>query len=138
LHDVARDVKADSVLWDIDREDMSTDSMPVYQVKYDWIRTDQGGGPTDLMSLADKNIAKVGHRVFGFVSVACPYCERPKVYWVYFVYGQDGWYLEVPNHEYPVMKVIVDQIIPAIRANGVSVLSKVIPEESRIKIKEIN
>jgi hypothetical protein len=138
LHTVARDVKADSVLWDVDREDKSLDSLPIYQVKYDWIRTDQSGGPTDLMNLADKNIAKTGHRIFGFVSIACPNCSHNKAYWVFWVYGQEGWYTEIPNGQYPDLKKLSDQIIPGIRQVGISVLSLIIPEVSRVPIRELH
>ncbi|HKW89544.1 MAG TPA: hypothetical protein VJN21_12390 [Candidatus Acidoferrales bacterium] len=95
LHAVAEKVEADPVLFDIDREDGKTDSLNITQMKFDWLRMDQHAGPTALLDSRDVGtVVRNGHRIFGFVQIACPQCQRIRIYWVYFVYGRGGRYAE--------------------------------------------
>jgi hypothetical protein len=131
----ARDVRADPLLWDIDRADRSLDSLDDNVAKYDWIRTDQHGGPTSLLHPDDvRKIVKPGHRIFGYITVACPECERGRVYWVYFTYGAGGWFTERLGPKYPLPKEVVD-IVSRMRADGPDVFLNTIPPTSRIPIQ---
>lgn len=108
---VAEKVEADPVLWDIDREDGKTDSLIIQQMKYDWIRPDQHGGPTPLIDSRDEgSIVKKGDRIFGYIQVACPTCQKIKLYWVYFVYGDGGRFAEISGPPYPNPKAIAANI----------------------------
>jgi len=115
LHSVALNVKADPLLWDIDREDKGTDSLLVNEAKYDWIRPDQHGGPTGLLHPNDvQNVVKPGHRIVGYITIACPDCERVLVCWVYFVCGQNGWFMDTSSRGGPNPARLADSI-PALR-----------------------
>ena len=116
LHSTALSVKADPLLWDIDREDGSTASLFVNEAKYDWIRPDQHGGPTALLHPDDlRNVVKPGHRIVGYITIACPNCERTLVCWVYFIYGQKGWFMDVSSRGGPNPARLAESI-PALRA----------------------
>jgi hypothetical protein len=102
LHSNAFNVKADPLLWDIDREDGNTDSLLVNEAKYDWIRPDQHGGPTALLHPNDvRNTVKPGHRIIGYITIGCPDCEHVRICWVYFIYGKNGWFMDVSRHGGP-------------------------------------
>ena len=125
----ARDVKEDPLVWDLDLEDLSN-SLRINEGKYDWIRSDQHGGPLGVLQNDDvKQKVKPGHRILGFVSVTCPLCKRVRVYWVYFVWGQGGWYSEIPDGKFPLINKIA-LALPTIRQNPEGFFSAV-PQGSR-------
>jgi len=138
LGTLAKDVRSDPLLWDIDRDDtVSSTSLIINEMKYDWIRTDQHGGPSPLLDQRDiQNVVKPGHHIFGYVTVACPDCDRIRLYWVYFVYGQGGWFAEIPRGVAPNPKAIGDSI-PSLRAKGSleTILANITPT-SRITIED--
>jgi hypothetical protein len=136
---VARSVEADPLLWDIDRDDKTSgDSLIVNQMRYDWIRPDQHGGPSSLLDSRDiQNVVKPGHRIFGYLTLTCPECDRVRLYWIYFVYGQGGWFAEIPKGIAPNPKAIGNSI-PLLRRNNALLQQELgnIPEISRIPIGE--
>jgi hypothetical protein len=131
---VAHNVKADPVLWDIDRDDNSADSLFVNEAKYDWIRSDQHGGPTALIHPDQNNLVKPGHRVLGYITVACPDCKNAQVYWVYFVYGQGGWYSRMKEGPDPIK---IAKAIPALREGDPEKYFAAFPQSSRVPIREL-
>jgi hypothetical protein len=138
IHATARDVKADPLLWDIDRDDKGLDSLHVNEAKFDWIRTDQHGGPSALIHPDDRNnVVKPGHRIYGYVTVTCPDCKKVSMCWVYFVYGQSGWYAQVPDGRIPDPQKIAIELIPAIRQYGADNLTTAIPKSSMIPIQKM-
>jgi len=137
VHATARDVRSDPVLWDLDREDKSIDSLYVSEAKYDWIRTDQRGGPSAMIDSRQLNsVVKEGHRIFGYITTACPDCEHIKLQWVYFVYGKGGWYSEIMTRISPDPKKISDAI-PSMRQGNLDDYLKFIPDSARIPIREL-
>lgn len=136
---VARNVEGDPLLWDIDRNDrISSDSLIINQMKYDWIRPDQHAGPTSLLDSRDiQSVVKPGHRIFGYLTITCPDCDRVRLYWIYFVYGQGGWFAEVPKGVSLNPKAIGDSI-PLLREdNALEQYLAHIPQISRIPIGEM-
>jgi len=135
LRAVAPSVKADPLLWDIDRDDKGSDSLLINEAKYDWIRPDQHGGPTSLLHPNDvQNVVKPGHRIIGYITMACPDCERARICWVYFVYGQKGWFMDTSSHGGPNPAKIAESI-PALRAGDPEQFLASFPEwASRIEI----
>jgi hypothetical protein len=100
-HVMAHEVKEDPVVWDLDG-DLSS-SLQVNEGKYDWLRSDQHGGPVAVLFSGDvKDKVKPGHRIFGFISVTCPLCKRVRTYWIYFAWGEGGWYAEIPERAIPI------------------------------------
>ena len=55
--------------------------------------------------------------------------KRVRVYWVYFVWGQGGWYAEIPEGRFPLTNKIA-LALPEIRLNPESLFSGV-PQSSR-------
>jgi hypothetical protein len=133
-HVVARDAEADPLLWDLDLPS-ADDSLFVNKTKYDWIRPDQKGGPTSLLHPHDiESTVKPGHRIFGFVTVTCPECLRVNAYWVYFTYGQTGWYAKTLPGQVPDPGKIADSL-PLMRRDPEKILAH-IPESTRINITD--
>ncbi len=126
---VAHEVTEDPLVWDLDLEDL-THSLRVNEAKYDWIRADQHGGPYPVLQTDDaKDKVKPGHRILGFISVTCPLCKRVRAYWVYFVWGQGGWYAEIPEGSFPLPNKLA-LALPEIRLNPEIFFSGV-PQSSR-------
>lgn len=138
LYAVAKDARANPLLWDIDREDKGTDSLFVNQTaKYDWIRLEERGGPTGLLHPSDlTNIVKPGHRIIGYVTVACLNCKRDRQYLTYFVYGSGGWYTEVPGGR-GINPRKIAELIPEIRQGGPEKVLSFIPQSARISIRKM-
>lgn len=44
---------------------------------------------------AVNQIVKSGHRVVGYANVTCPDCVTERWYWLYFIHGERGWYMEM-------------------------------------------
>jgi hypothetical protein len=62
--------------------------------KDQWLRRANGFGPWPFFETHP--VPPVGHRLFGYVNATCPDCVTERTYWVYTVYGKDGWYGELP------------------------------------------
>jgi len=136
VHATAKDVQANPLLWDVDREDKSLNSLRINQMKYDWIRQDQHAGPTSLLHADDINtVVKIGHRIFGYIQIGCPDCRTIKLYFVYFEYGKGGSYAEIPPGKVPDPRTISEKLIPAIRQDGPQKLFA-IPGLSWVQIHE--
>ncbi len=125
----ARDVKEDPLVWDLDLDDL-THSLRINEAKFDWIRPDQRGGPFPVLQSDDaKGKVKPGHRILGFISVTCPLCKRVRYYWIYFVWGQGGWYSEIPEGRIPLTNTIA-LALPEIRRDPETFFAGV-PQSSR-------
>lgn len=84
-----------SVIWDIDAEDMNNPlQVPSRTFKDDWIRPGAYLGAYSITDSPAEHRAKKGDRLFGYVIVECPMCKENKIYWVYDKLGEDGWYAE--------------------------------------------
>ena len=137
LYTVARNVESEPLLGDIDRDDaVSSNSLIINQMKYDWIRQDQHAGPSALLDSRDiQNVVRSGHHIFGYLTVTCPDCERVRLYWIYFTYGKGGWFAEIPRGTVPNPKGIGNSI-PSLRGGGIENILENIPQSSKVPIVE--
>jgi hypothetical protein len=110
---VAKTVNVNPIFWDLDALDTMKDkSLSTQSYPFEYIKTDQPGGPVQLLQQGViGNPVKPGHRIFGFVSVACIDCVTFHAYWIYFRFGEDGgWYAELPPGQAPQMRILADSI----------------------------
>lgn len=61
----------------------------------DWLRPGQGFGGYALFDSANR--PPEGSRLLGWVSCTCPECITERAYLVFVVFGESGWYYEVPR-----------------------------------------
>ena len=83
------------VLWDLDADNPRNPlQIPGQSEPGGYVKLGDFWGPFSLTSSSTENRVKTGHRIFGFVNVSCPLCASTKVYWVFAVIGERGWYAE--------------------------------------------
>jgi hypothetical protein len=83
-----------------------------------------------------KNQIKKGDRIFGFITVGCAECIDTKVYWVYAVHGQGGWYHQVAKGEPSPAMNAINKNIRDIAAHTDLYLNATVPSEKRIPIEQ--
>lgn len=103
---IARNIKWTVVLWNLDdpksySKPADTDIHEPLQIPvgtFDFLRPHTSGGPLNLFDgpMVAPHIRK-GDRLFGSASVSCPDCKRGHTYVVSIIYGQSGWYAELPE-----------------------------------------
>jgi hypothetical protein len=93
----ARQIKFTVAVWDIDKpQEKNPLQIPVQT--FDFIRPHLFGGNEGVFEpLVRSGIIKPGTRLFGSASAECPDCRKGHIYWLYIIWGQSGWYSEIPN-----------------------------------------
>ena len=93
---VARDIRYQLGLWDLDARDTAPGAgprnlkVPIQSVSY--ARGEASVGPWVIEELANVNPrVPAGHVIFGVASVQCPDCVTKREYWVYFKKGEAAW-----------------------------------------------
>jgi len=99
---IARDTKKTIGIWNAD--DLRTyipgssgnDPLPIPISTFDVLRPHVSSGPEGLFQQSvNSGYIKSGDRLIGSIGVVCPTCSRGHTYFVYIVWGKDGWYTEV-------------------------------------------
>jgi hypothetical protein len=136
---VLRDPKYSFILIDLDGPRIvHTDAVdlpqilpiPTFSDSGDFLKPKGKFAPRPIVSTfpAVAEIVKPGDRIFGAVTVTCPYCVKERHYWVYFVNGPGGWYYQTTPDEaikFPYGGIVVD-------TEGT--LAKIAPVSRRIPI----
>jgi hypothetical protein len=78
---------------------------------------------------------KHGDRLFGFASVDCSNCDTAACYWIYYVYGVEGWYNRVTETSEIGCMTSYDKVRMKVIGNFAE-LSRLAPMNSRITIKD--
>jgi len=115
---VLRDPKFFPVVWDLDLPDR-TDPLPVPTETFtgEFIRPHEYLGPEPIVAHQNAaSLVKPGHRLFGYIQVECPDCERTKGYWVWAINGTGGWYAELPPGHYAALNALF-KLLPRIKAD---------------------
>ena len=120
-HEVAWDVRYESVLWnlDVERNQGASEtvlSLPHFGETYkgDYMKPGDSMYPRSLIDEIQKSgRVKKGDRLVGFASVGCSNCPQTHAYWVYYRYEISGWYSLIPNGKHPALDVFAKSI-PAI------------------------
>ena len=95
---VARDIKWNVTLWNAELPDRN-DPLPIPFTTFDWLKPGGAGGPQDLFDQAPVSpLLKQGDRLYGYASVDCPTCVGARSYFIYIIYGKNGWFSEVPKN----------------------------------------
>jgi hypothetical protein len=103
------------MLWNLDSPGRDPLPIPSQNFNGDRIIPNQEMVPLAIVTL--KKVAplvKKGDRLFGFVTVTCPDCLRPRSYYVYAVHGDRGWFTELPIGRNPDVNGLI-QALPKIR-----------------------
>jgi hypothetical protein len=132
---VLRDPKFSPVIWDLDLADRP-DPMPIPTQTFtgDFIRPHESLGPFPIVTHPNAaSLVKSGHRLFGYIQVACPLCKRTKGYWVWAVNGQSGWFAELAPGTWANVNALF-KMLPEIRANPERFFSD-IPRSKREPIR---
>jgi hypothetical protein len=127
---VARQIKYSFALWNLDKETKNPLQIPV--ATFDFIRAGQYGGPLNIFQPVESTLT-IGNRIFGSIGVTCPNCIRGHTFWVYIVWGENGWYSEVPDKTEGEVLVPKNFQHVAITSFAEAMMVK-IPEVKRIEI----
>lgn len=96
---VARDIKYAVILWNLDLPDR-LDPLPIPIATFDWIKPHADGGPENLFfTPLVTPLLSPGNRLFGSAAVNCPDCGRGHTYVVSVVWGEGGWFAEIPDRK---------------------------------------
>lgn len=132
---VARDIKYSVVLWNLDLPDR-LDPLPIPVSSFDWIKPYAVGGPQNVFfTPLVTPLLHPGDRLFGSAAVSCPECGRGHTYVVSIVWGQGGWFAEMPEEKEGVA-LIPSRPTKETIGNYVKELLSRAPEHSRITIEE--
>jgi hypothetical protein len=95
----ARDIKFTVAVWNIDLPDRR-DPLPIPVATFDFLRAGQVSGPEGVFtSPLVAPLVKTGDRLFGSAAVTCPECSRGRTFAVSIVWGEGGWFAEIPNEK---------------------------------------
>lgn len=98
---IARDIKKLVGIWNAD--DLRTyvpgssgnDPLPIPVSTFDVLRPHVSSGPESLFQqMVNAGYVKPGNRLIGSIGVVCPTCVRGHTYFVYIVWGKEGWFTE--------------------------------------------
>jgi hypothetical protein len=125
----------DIFIWDLDNPGVQV--LPVktgYFFHELWIKKGQSSGPYAYMSLPEVSaVVKRGDRLYGFMWGSCPTCVTTRAYWIYAIYGEDGWFAETAKGQYPSLTKTF-QNMEWIKKNTEAYLAN-IPQSARVAIK---
>ena len=71
-------------------------TLPISGGALDFIRPHDAIGGMLIFDNRIQPPLRDGERIFGFIGVTCPNCVKTRTYFVYAVFGQGGWYTEMP------------------------------------------
>lgn len=110
--------------------------LPIPFGTFDFLKPNSSSGLYQIFEQpAVANLIKPGDRLFGYISITCPECERTRIYWVSVLWGDGGWYSELPENHH-VDNEWLYRNMPEIKDNHVFMLRE-IPESLRVNIKEL-
>jgi hypothetical protein len=61
----------------------------------DWLKPGHGFGGFPIFD--GQNRPEPMARIFGWASCSCPTCDIERYYYIYLVFGAEGWYYEIPE-----------------------------------------
>ena len=129
---VAKEIKYGFVVWNLDLPNQHN-PLPIPWASFDFIRPHEVGGPQDLFNPVMAQLTK-GNRLFGYADVSCPDCANRRLFWVYIIWGQGGWFAPVqPGSPYLQWPTLFSSI-PLIVKN-IDLLNQIARPDSRITIK---
>jgi hypothetical protein len=134
---VLRDPKYELGIADLDVNDSGLPKLlPIPVSNGDWIRPHEALGPNFIFTPTIKEIVKPGHRLFGFGMVLCPECKVNRCYWIYAVFGQDGWYSAMPDGFCPDVTKLMG-VMQDVRDKGDTYLNSLVPPAIRTPIGQL-
>jgi pimeloyl-ACP methyl ester carboxylesterase len=96
---MAENIKWAVEVWNMDLPGRN-DPLPIPVQTFDFIRPHNEGGAQSIFSASiTAGLVKPGNRLFGSASVDCPDCVQGHTYIVYIVWGEGGWFSEVPDEK---------------------------------------
>jgi hypothetical protein len=132
----AREIKYAVIVWNIDLPDR-LDPLPIPVSTFDFLNAGQISGPEGVFfSPLVTPLVKPGNRLFGSASVSCPECSRGRTFVVSIVWGESGWFAELPNDTSGELVLPATPFTPNTIIRYFTELSKTIPETSRIPIEQ--
>ena len=144
---VARNIKWVVLLWNLDNAAVysqaasseTADKHEPLQIpigNFDFLKANSTGGPLNLFeSPLVKPHVKKGDRLFGSAAVSCPDCERGHTFVVSIIFGQGGWYAEVPE-ETSGNAFIPRRLTKPVVLSYVQELTAKAPEKNRVAIAD--
>jgi hypothetical protein len=127
----AREVIYAVLLWNL--SNLTKDPLPIPSAKADFVRAHSGAGPYNLFTPVI-NVLKEGNKLFGFATVTCPDCLGVNSYWVYLIWGKDGWVSEIHGQGINLIKLY--DAIPTI-ASAPEITIDMIVKGDRVPIAEV-
>jgi hypothetical protein len=93
----AREIKFTVVVWNIDLPERR-DPLPIPIATFDFLKARQTSGPQGVFTSAlVMPMVHQGNRLLGSASVSCPECSRGRTFVVSIVWGEGGWFAEIPG-----------------------------------------
>ena len=131
---VAREIKWSVIVWNLDLPDRN-DPLPIPVALFDFLRTDEAGGPEGVFTTPTvAPLVQAGNRLVGYASVTCPDCARVRQYWVYIVWGEGGWFAELPVGQFVDVSELFKSV-PGIKKSPDTWLAQ-IPDGTRVPIED--
>jgi hypothetical protein len=130
---VASQIKWSVVLWNQDAP-TPFGPLPIPTQTFEFLRPTESSGPQRLFTDPVAKFVSKGQRLIGSAAVSCPTCGRGRTYVVSIVFGEGGWFYELPNDE-------TGAILVPSRSAGVdrflSELPNLAPLDERIFIRQL-
>jgi hypothetical protein len=102
-----------------------------------WMRPHDKIGPlyafNDLNIKNNSPLLQAGNKLYGLAFVTCAECRTKRGYLVHFVWGQSGWFVELPPEKYGSFAWVPSHTAKEI-SDYFNILASSIPAESRIGI----
>lgn len=140
---IARNIERAFAIWNAD--DLRTyvpgssgdDPLPIPISTFDVLRPHTASGPESMFqAVMNAGYVKNGNRLIGSIGVVCPECGRGHSYFVYIVWGQGGWFTEIPDSKEG--EVTVPRRITKETLDAYFKSIEQIPEALRRPIPEVN
>lgn len=103
---VARDIKKMIGIWNADdlrtyvQGSSGNDPLPIPISTFDVLRPHvSSGGEGVFQQSVNAGYIKPGNRLIGSIGVVCPLCSRGYTYFVYIIWGKEGWFSELTEYK---------------------------------------
>jgi hypothetical protein len=126
------------VICDIDAGNMEQ-PCPLLEIPFqlfnDYILPKRALGPWRILELSERaREVPLGHNVFGYVTVQCFNCARPRTYWLHFTNGQSGWFREASESETSVIGDTLAKVISG-KERASEIIDRLVPLANRVPFK---